>query len=348
MQKYITLRDTKESFIKKGIAKYGDKYSYGKVEYVNSRTKVIITCCVHGDFEVRPSNFLQGNTCRVCKEIVKQNTPLDKDYILDKFYQVQGDTYDYSLVGEIYSRDQEIDIICPSHGAFRQKVKYHLRKGQQYPCPLCRIEANTVNFPDFVSRARKVHGSIYEYVEEGYNGVSRPVGVICPDHGEFSLLGYVHLSGQGCKLCRSSMRTYYYSDSDNITYLYLLLIEDGDERYFKLGISVNVWLRATAIEKENPTLKVNVLYAIEMKATQAYHIEKSIHSSGVMRRYWPKVRFRGFTECYHKSELSNLLYLIHAGILSLGYRYKIALNELDKHPYIIFLNGSQDKIPCVF
>ena len=39
---------TQKEFIEKAILVHGDKYSYEYVEYVNSSTKVTITCKVHG------------------------------------------------------------------------------------------------------------------------------------------------------------------------------------------------------------------------------------------------------------------------------------------------------------
>lgn len=37
-------------FIKKAKKVHGDKYSYDKINYINARTKIIITCPKHGDF----------------------------------------------------------------------------------------------------------------------------------------------------------------------------------------------------------------------------------------------------------------------------------------------------------
>ena len=44
-------------------------FIYTKVVYKNNRTKVIITCRIHGDFEQTPNNHLQGDGrgCRKCQ-----------------------------------------------------------------------------------------------------------------------------------------------------------------------------------------------------------------------------------------------------------------------------------------
>ncbi|TKF39271.1 hypothetical protein FCV58_18795 [Vibrio sp. F13] len=40
-------KDTKEKFIQKAIQRWGERYDYSLVEYVNSRTAVTIICPVH-------------------------------------------------------------------------------------------------------------------------------------------------------------------------------------------------------------------------------------------------------------------------------------------------------------
>lgn len=66
-------RYTKKSFEVKGQAKWGNKYNYELVNYVNSRTKVRIICNKHGlNFEQTPKAHLMAKheCCPVCyKEI---------------------------------------------------------------------------------------------------------------------------------------------------------------------------------------------------------------------------------------------------------------------------------------
>ena len=57
---------TTEEFIRLAKTAHGDKYNYSKVEYLNSRAKIIITCPVHGDFEQRASTHLHGSGCPNC------------------------------------------------------------------------------------------------------------------------------------------------------------------------------------------------------------------------------------------------------------------------------------------
>ena len=56
-------KKTTEEFIKDSIEVHGDKYDYSKSEYINAKTKIIIICPKHGEFEQKPNNHLGGQRC---------------------------------------------------------------------------------------------------------------------------------------------------------------------------------------------------------------------------------------------------------------------------------------------
>lgn len=60
-------RHTVDDFIIKSLTKHSNKYSYNNVIYINSRTKVNITCPIHGDFLQAPADHLVGCGCKSCK-----------------------------------------------------------------------------------------------------------------------------------------------------------------------------------------------------------------------------------------------------------------------------------------
>ena len=67
MEKYKPSEESLK-FIAKAKDKYGDKYNYDKVEYLHSKSKVIITCPEHGDFLQSPNQHLKkrGTGCTKC------------------------------------------------------------------------------------------------------------------------------------------------------------------------------------------------------------------------------------------------------------------------------------------
>lgn len=60
-------RWTTEEFLEQATIVHGDRYSYEKVDYVNSVTDVTIICPRHGEFQQRPANHIHGkNGCPWC------------------------------------------------------------------------------------------------------------------------------------------------------------------------------------------------------------------------------------------------------------------------------------------
>lgn len=61
-------RNTKQAatFIKEATSIHNGKYTYDSVLIKNVKTKVTITCGIHGDFKQRPSDHLKGHGCPRC------------------------------------------------------------------------------------------------------------------------------------------------------------------------------------------------------------------------------------------------------------------------------------------
>ena len=58
---FMAKRLTIKEFIEKSIKKFGKKYDYSKTLYINAYAPVIITCPIHGDFNVIPHSHLKRN-----------------------------------------------------------------------------------------------------------------------------------------------------------------------------------------------------------------------------------------------------------------------------------------------
>ena len=179
------LRNT-DKFIELAKTKYGDKYSYSKVNYINSETKVCITCPKHGDFWITPAHFLNGEKCRQCAlEESSISQRKDVNEFIENARKIHGDKYDYSNVNYVNCKTK-VSIICPEHGEFLMTPNSHL-SGQG--CPKCgRLQANKKlvgSKERFVERAKKIHGDKYDYSKVNYKNFTTKVCIICPKHGEF-------------------------------------------------------------------------------------------------------------------------------------------------------------------
>lgn len=61
-------KHTTETWISKVKNLYNGKYSFEHVNYIDNKTKVLVTCSEHGDFDVWPTNFMKEKSgCPMCK-----------------------------------------------------------------------------------------------------------------------------------------------------------------------------------------------------------------------------------------------------------------------------------------
>lgn len=126
-----------DTFIKCAKKKFGNKFDYSFVKYVNSKTPVKILCKKHGIFEQLPYTHLHSYGCPKCglEEGAKKSSYTKKSrkrcFSLENFKKVCTELfcgkYDYSLITEDNwcGLESHVDIICPVHGVFNQLAKSH-------------------------------------------------------------------------------------------------------------------------------------------------------------------------------------------------------------------------------
>ena len=193
---------TTEEFITKAKKVHGDKYNYSKVEYVNTKTEIIITCPEHGEFWQQPRFHLGGSNCLSCARDAKaRKARKTTEQFIAEARKVHGDKYDYSKV-EYVNTKTEIVITCLEHGDFEQRPDVHLLHSG---CPRCAIEEKRRTTEQFITKAKEVHGDKYDYSKVQYVGGRFKVIIICPDHGDFEQLASNHLRGQGCSQCAENL-----------------------------------------------------------------------------------------------------------------------------------------------
>jgi very-short-patch-repair endonuclease len=67
----------------------------------------------------------------------------------------------------------------------------------------------------FIEKARKIHGNIYDYSKVEYINKNTKVCIICPEHGEFWQTPDNHFKGQNCPKCANISRGNVFRDSQN-------------------------------------------------------------------------------------------------------------------------------------
>lgn len=173
----IRSRNTDE-FIELAKEKYGDKFDYSRVNYVNNSAKVELYCKTCQEwFSVSPREFLSG--VHGCPKCAKNAAFMTVEEFKKKAKEIHGDKYNYDLITELHGTSSKVLIKCNDCGnVFEQRASSHLfGKG----CPYC-------------SRARsKMEIDFVDYIENFYQGsvitsdrtllAPKEVDIYIPDFG---------------------------------------------------------------------------------------------------------------------------------------------------------------------
>lgn len=122
---------TQDEFIDICKRVHNNKYDYSKTIYVNKRTKVTITCPIHGDFQQYAQNHKNGQGCPICgeekaREINKQR------YKYDDFIKVSNERFNNeyefpNIEKEYVNSHSTITIVHKTCGnSFKKRANDHL------------------------------------------------------------------------------------------------------------------------------------------------------------------------------------------------------------------------------
>ncbi len=120
---------------------------------------------------------------------------------------IHGDRYDYSTT--VYKKMQDkLEIICKKHGKFVVTPNNHL--SNHSGCPQCSIANQQQTVRDkhrqiFVSECSNIHYNYYDYSNTVYTNAHAKIQIICPTHGEFSMVAYTHKQGGKCPKCAKTI-----------------------------------------------------------------------------------------------------------------------------------------------
>lgn len=142
-------------------AVHGGKYQYPFTSYKNNKDKISIECSEHGVFDQAISDHKAGKGCFKCaKKATGKKKRTHADQFFKKCFDKHGDKYNYSLAKYRTNRD-ELIIICPEHGVFKQKAANHLKSG----CLKCGKQLSGWRRSDFIKLSTTYHdGSSNLYI----------------------------------------------------------------------------------------------------------------------------------------------------------------------------------------
>jgi hypothetical protein len=122
-----------DEFISRSNDRHNNKYDYSRAVYKNNRSKVVVSCRLHGDFFVTPDNHLKGSGCTKCRQEGRFREYQIK--FIERATVKHSGFYDYSR-SVFHGHKKKIKIICPKHGSFFQTPDRHLRGGGCSRCIL--------------------------------------------------------------------------------------------------------------------------------------------------------------------------------------------------------------------
>lgn len=133
--------------------------------------------------------------------------PMDAKTFIARAKSIHGRTYDYSET-RYTKATAKVTVICRKHGAFEVLPGNHTaRKSGCRKCMGENSRATNDGLPDFIERARAVHGDKYDYSKSVYRGMLRKLTIKCRAcKHTFDQTGASHLRGRGCKPCADRIR----------------------------------------------------------------------------------------------------------------------------------------------
>ncbi len=109
--------------------------------------------------------------------------------------KIHENKYDYSSI-KYNGLNSDVDIICPIHGSFTQRAKFHLVNG----CPRCAGN-QLMNTKEWIDSLPQYQKDRFDHSKVKYVKSSEKVIIICPLHGEFLQKASNHKNGAGCLSC---------------------------------------------------------------------------------------------------------------------------------------------------
>ena len=218
------LKKDKTDFIKKAQEKWGEKFDYEDVQYLNNKTPVLIKCIEHNcQFRQAPNNHYRTNGCSQCQEAEKApsksggaNPKYDTKTLIEVLEQIFPGKYTYEKT-EYVNMNTKIIVTCPTHGDFYKRPAD--MKGKKKGCQKCHsmeIRSKQLSDPEIIiGKIKNIHGEgAFDFSKFAYDGLYVKAVLICQKcKGEFEIRPNDVIQGQGCKKCSMERR----SEANRIT-----------------------------------------------------------------------------------------------------------------------------------
>lgn len=185
-------------FLQKTKVKFGNRFDYSKINYVNNDTKILIHCNIcSNDFWQRPRNHLNTKGCPYCSKRKQYTSEEFRNLVESKF----PNKYDLSKTNYLNCKTKII-VGCKICNNFYEVFPDNLLDG--HSCPIC-YGNKKLTTEEFVEKSKEAHGDNYDYSEVKYINATTKVKIKCNKcNNYFEQMPYAHYNGEGCPYCIKS------------------------------------------------------------------------------------------------------------------------------------------------
>lgn len=178
------------------------QYHYDSVpETFLAHDKLPIKCLEHGMFYQKACAHLNGQGCPACGRLkCDNNRATSTEEFITRSKARFGEKFSYTKTRYI-RQDEPLVLICPEHGEIIITPRRHFRT--KHGCDKCDYDLpRLISLRKLLDKARKIHGTKYDYSRIQYINATDKVEIICPEHGSFWQGLYDHCTrGLGCDQC---------------------------------------------------------------------------------------------------------------------------------------------------
>ena len=132
---------------------------------------------------------------------------LTPDEFIIRSKKIHNNKYSYDKT--VYTTSHNSVIVgCPIHGDFEQKAYRHLAGSGCNACGNSTTKSKlSMSSDEFIKRCKERHNNFYDYSLVDFKDLKSRIDIICPKHGQYSLVAVNHMNGSRCKQCRLEMES---------------------------------------------------------------------------------------------------------------------------------------------
>ena len=310
------IKVTTDSFIEESNNKHNNFYSYDKSIYVGSKTKLIITCPLHGDFEQNPSNHKNGQGCFKCgRKKANENRKIWTEISFREKVSELLPSLDFTKTVYV-NPTTKVLYNCKVHGE-RKTYPYNLLKG--CGCKQCDSSKNKISKEDWLKRFSECgyKNITYEKIPE-YFKAEEKITFNCINHGEFKQTPIHHLKSNCPKCGRERIKKHNQENPTGWRYtnwqeaakrsknfdsfkVYIIRCWNEDEEFYKIGKTfTKLKIRFRKGLKTTMPYNYEIIKVFESKTDGVYisKLEKELQRVNKENKYTPKINFQGMYECF--------------------------------------------------